>query len=100
MSLRRSFKEAVMSSFLRSCALNCITLVTELIKLTRKKTKLFRATVRLGNNSMHGDNSIIAAKRSHPVFSAFRMTLNMRRDRDLFHVETVRDKRRGRILVK
>ena len=59
-----------MSSFLRSCALNCVTSVTELIKFTRKKTKLFRATVRLGNNSIRSDHSVIAAKRSHPIFSA------------------------------
>lgn len=68
MSLRRSYKEAVMSRFLRSCVLNFVTSITELIKFTRKEAKFFRATVRLGNNSIRSDHSVIAAKGSHPVF--------------------------------
>ena len=68
MPLRRSFREAVMSRFFRSCALTFFTLVPKLIKFTRKKTKSFRATVHLGNNSIRSDHYVITAKRSHPIF--------------------------------
>jgi hypothetical protein len=96
-SLRRSFKETVMSSFLRSCALNCFISVTELIKFTRKKKKFFRAAVRLGNYSIRCDHSVITAMRTRAVLSTLRMTLNVCRERDMFHV---RISEGGRILVK